>query len=464
MKTRTTLFAALLAILLPLSASGQAVNASYFIDNSLQRVRLNPAFSPESSVGYFGFAVGGVSMNIGSNLATEDFLFNKDGQLYTFLNKNVSVEEFAARIKADPTLGLKLNEELLGIGFRIGPLYITGGLGVRLDLDMNLPKDLLLLTKQGMASMDQTYDFSGLTVSEGAFLEGHLGASVDLSFLLPGLSIGGRVKYLMAGDYAGLKINEGTLKMSDEKWMIKTDAEGVFGVKGVEYKDGQITFPNGRSGVGFCGNGLLFDVGAEYKLNLELGVLSGINVSFAMSDIGKCVIKDRYTTIYKSAGEAEFAGIKGISPDSDLKTNFDNVINDFKAVANIQKTDEQKEIVFKYTPSIRAGLEVALLDNKLTTGLLYSRDYRFDELRIIESAKLGRLNAAVSYGLLNTHDLGFYLGYTPRRHGINIYFAEEGFPTRYAKGDVKGVPVPLGKLNTSIRFGINVCFETRDRK
>ena len=465
MKTKKTLFAALVAILIPLSLSGQAVNSSYFIDNSLQRVRLNPAFSPEASVGYFGALLGGVSVNIGSNMATEDFLFNKDGQLYTYLNKNVTVEEFAARFKTDPTFNFKMNEELLGFGFRIGPMYITAGAGLRADVDMKLPKDLLILTKQGMATTDQTYDFSGLSVMEAAFLEAQIGASVDLSMILPDLSIGGRVKYLVAADYVGLNIKEGTLRMSDEKWMIKTDAEAVLGVKGVEYKDGHINFPYGKSGVGPCGSGLLFDLGAEWKLNLELGALTGINVSFAMNDIGKCTITDRYTTIYKSAGEAEFAGIKGIKPGDDISTNFDNVIQDFKNIANVEKTDEQREVVFNYTPSIRAGLEVSMFDNHLSTGFLYSRDYGFDELQLIESVKLGgRLNAAVSYGVLNTHSLGFYLGYTPRRKGINLYFAEEGFPTRYTTKDANGIQLPLGKLNTSIRFGMNICFETRDRK
>ena len=106
-----------------------------------------------------------------------------------------------------------------------------------------------------------------------------------------------------------------------------------------------------------------------------------------------------------------------------------------------------------------------MFNNNLSTGFLYSRDYGFDELRIVESVKLGgRLNAAISYGLLNTHDVGFYIGYTPRRHGINIYFAEEGFPTRYTMPDANGNVLPLGKLNTSGRIGINFCFETRDRK
>lgn len=465
MKTKKTIFAALLAILLPLSASAQAVDASYFVDNSLQRMRLNPAFSPDASVGYFGLLLGGPSVNIGSNLATEDFLFAKDGQLYTYLNKNVTVDEFAARIKNDPTFNFKMNEELLGFGFRIGMLYITAGVGVRADVDMKLPKDLLILTKQGMATTDQTYDFSGLSFMEAAFLEGQIGASIDLSGLIPGLSIGGRAKYLVAADYVGLNIKEGTLRMSDEKWMIKTDAEAVTGVKGIEYKDGNINFPYGKTGVGPCGSGLLFDLGAEWKLNLELGALTGINVSFAMNDIGKCTITDRYTTIYKSAGEAEFAGLKGIKPGDDISTNLDNVIQDFKNIANVEKTDEQREIVFNYTPAIRAGLEVSMFDNQLSTGFLYSRDYGFDELRIIESVKLGgRLNAAVSYGVLNTHALGIYVGFTPRRKGINLYFAEEGIPMRYTMPDADGVRLPLGKLNTSIRFGMNICFETRDRR
>ena len=463
MKTKKIFIAAAIALLLPLSVCGQAVNASYFIDNSLQRTRLNPAFAPEHSVGYFGIVLGGTNVGVGSNLALEDFLYPKDGQLYTYLNKNVTLEEFTARLKSDPSFNFGLNEELLGFGFRLGPVYVTAGVDLRVDLDMNLPKDLLLLSKQGMATHDQTYDFSGLSIREGAFVESHLGLGIDLSDLVPGLNIGGRVKYLLAAEYAGMRINEGTLRMSDEQWLIKTDAEAVTGANGVTYEDGSIHFPYGPSNVNFCGGGFLFDVGAEWKLKLDLGPLAGLNFSFAMTDIGKCTIRERYTTVYKSAGEAEFSGIKGLQPDSDIETAIQDVIDDLKAIGNIEKTTEQKDVAFTFTPSIRAGLEVALFENHLSTGLLYSREYGFDELRVIENFKLGIFNAAVSYGLLNSHALGFYLGFTPFRKGVNIYFAEEGFPTRYTSPSADGLRLPLGKLNANVRFGINICFETRDR-
>ena len=461
---KKTLFAALVAILLPLSVCGQAINSSYFIDNSLQRVRLNPAFSPDASVGYFGLILG-TGVDFKSNLGIDDFLFNKDGQLYTYLNKNVTVEEFAERFKTDPNLNFNLNEQLLGLGFRIGMLYITAGLDVRADLDLNLPKDLLLLTKQGMATTDQVYDFSGFAVKEASFLEGHVGASIDLSGIIPGLSIGGRAKYLLAANYAGANMAEGTLRMSEDKWMIKTDAKAIVAMKGIAIDKNGISFPNGMSGIGFCGSGLLLDFGAEWKLNLELGALTGINASFSMRDIGKCTIKDRYTTVYKSGAEAEFDGLKGIKPGEDFSTNFDNVIQDFKAVLNVEKTDEHEAVEFNFTPTILAGLEVTMFDNHLSTGFLYSRVNGFDELQIIESAKLGRLNAAVSYSMLNSKRLGFYLGYTPRRKGFNIYLASDGLPTRYTpKYDLVGLPLPLGKLNANVRFGVNLCFETRDRK
>ena len=87
-----TLFAA--AILSISAVSAQALTGTYFLDNSLMRTRLNPAFSPRSN--YFGIPVlSNTGVGVYGNLGAGSFLFPKDGQLYTFLNKNVTVKELS---------------------------------------------------------------------------------------------------------------------------------------------------------------------------------------------------------------------------------------------------------------------------------------------------------------------------------------------------------------------------------
>ena len=82
-------------MMLPVALFGQALRGSYFFDSSIQRVKMNPAFAPKTN--YFTLPVlGDLSLNVNSNIGVSNFLFPKNGELYTYLNQNVSSAEFQA--------------------------------------------------------------------------------------------------------------------------------------------------------------------------------------------------------------------------------------------------------------------------------------------------------------------------------------------------------------------------------
>mgnify|MGYP003310224531 CR=1 FL=1 len=100
---------AAMMLLMPLMMGAQTLKGSYFLDNSLNRNKLNPAFAPQS--GYFQIPViGNTSVGLLSNLDLQTFMYPMNGQLYTFLNKNVTMEQFeiakqaGAEIIVSPTL------------------------------------------------------------------------------------------------------------------------------------------------------------------------------------------------------------------------------------------------------------------------------------------------------------------------------------------------------------------------
>ena len=148
-------------MLLPLMAGAQTLKGSYFLDGSLQRNRLNPAFAPRAN--YFGLPViSNLGVGLHGNVGPADFLYPKNGELYTFLNQNVTLAEFSKNLPKRPLIDMEFDTDILNFGF-----FTKGGgfwnfdMGVRLDGQIGLPRDLLIFMKQGMAADEQVYSLKG---------------------------------------------------------------------------------------------------------------------------------------------------------------------------------------------------------------------------------------------------------------------------------------------------------------
>jgi len=270
---------ALLAILfVSVSAYSQALTSSYFIDRSFQRSALNPAFSPESNYLSLPF-LSGTQVSIGSNFGIDNFVFNEDGTLYTYLNKNVPASEFCNRLKNDPTLALGANVKVLGLGFHIGEYgYLTFHADAIVNGNVAVPKELFYLTKLGMPSdhSGNVYHLNNLNLFQLGYLQAGVAFKYDFSALVPGLSVGARVKYAFLADAVDVDVNQADLYMSEDKWMIKTDAIATIATPMVKY-DPQTQELKNTGNYSLAGGGLLFDFGAEYKLSLDCGAFSGVN-------------------------------------------------------------------------------------------------------------------------------------------------------------------------------------------
>ena len=99
-------------MLLPIMAGAQALKGSYFLDNSLYKNRLNPAFAPRAS--YFSLPViSNFGVGVHGNIGPADFLYPKNGELYTFLNQNVTVQEFSKNLPKRPVMDLDVDTDIL---------------------------------------------------------------------------------------------------------------------------------------------------------------------------------------------------------------------------------------------------------------------------------------------------------------------------------------------------------------
>ena len=103
-------------LLMPFMAGAQALKGSYFIDNSLNRNKMNPAFAPRSN--YFQMpALGNLSAGVMSNLDVPTFLYPMNGELVTFLNSQVSVKQFERALPNHPHFDAETSANLINFGF-----------------------------------------------------------------------------------------------------------------------------------------------------------------------------------------------------------------------------------------------------------------------------------------------------------------------------------------------------------
>jgi hypothetical protein len=136
-------------LLMPFMAGAQALKGSYFIDNSLNRNKMNPAFAPRSN--YFQMpALGNLSAGVMSNLDVPTFLYPMNGELVTFLNSQVSVKQFERALPNHPHLDAETSANLINFGFYTKQnSFWTFDLGIRAGVDSDLPADLFLFLKKG---------------------------------------------------------------------------------------------------------------------------------------------------------------------------------------------------------------------------------------------------------------------------------------------------------------------------
>ena len=102
MKTKH-IIAAAVVLLFPIVAGAQVLKGSYFLDNSINRHKMNPAFAPRAN--YFQLpAIGNLGFGVYSNLSVPTFMYPVDGKLGTFLHPSVSVEQFRKDMPKHPII------------------------------------------------------------------------------------------------------------------------------------------------------------------------------------------------------------------------------------------------------------------------------------------------------------------------------------------------------------------------
>ena len=431
--------------ILPFLCGAQALKGSYFLDNSLNRHELNPAFAPRADYLQL-FGIGNIGVGLNSNLEIPAFYYPKNGELVTFLHPSVSVSDFDKALAKDLTAYADISTTLLGFGFYTGKKsYWTFDLDWCLNMDGALPRDLFMFLKKGTGVSGQSFNVGSYSQDIYANLQASVGYSRDI---FKGLRVGAKARLIAPVAYASIDMGNITLKTASDKWELAMDGYMHTALNGVDLSvpSDEIDWSQLLNGNPFVGFGYSFDFGAEYVL--ELGTFfDGLSVSAAVTDLGQIHYKDSAVSSYKSEGSVEWSGVEDV----------ENILDDFIGFSEIQN---EGSFTRSTIPGVHVGVEMPFLKRSMSVGLLYSarigRSYTSNELMVSYNLNPCKWFAlGLNYSFLSGADaLGFLMEFTPRI-GPAFYIGCDYFPTSFAPVSYNsGVELLPMSMRCNLNFGI----------
>lgn len=477
MKNNKILLAVVL-LMLPLFAGAQVLKGSYFLDNSVSRHKMNPAFAPRAN--YFQLpGIGYTGAGVYSNLDVPLLAYPVGDKLGTFLHPSVSVDQFRRDLPKHLHLDADMETTILSFGgFNKKKGFWNFTIDTRVLADVDLPSDLLLFVKQGVGTESHKYNIGNINAYATGALQMAFGYSREY---LKGLRAGFKVRAIAPLAYVGLNLEDVSLTTGVDKWTVNTNGYLYTAMQGLKMQrsdePNSIPTPVFESqefiaNKALAGLGYSFDLGLEYTLEVGSAV-DGLAFSFAVTDLGQIFYRKNCVSAFKNTGSMDWVGFQ---VDEGLNVNFEEAIADLEEKAagllNLQEMAHPQKLVRSTMPRIYAGVELPFLKRTMSIGLLYSARFSHSYARHELTASYNLTPCkwfalGLNYSFLNTtKSMGAVLEFTPKA-GPCLFVGLDYFPMEWANAPILEsvlgeAPELLGKFGfetwavpTSTRFNLN---------
>ncbi len=445
-------------------ATAQELRASYFMQSSLYRHQINPAFLEKSYVG-MPF-LGNVNIGTTGNVGLKNFVYKLDGNedydLTTFMNPTVNADDFLGDLKDKNRGNVHLNYNVFSVAFSAFQGTNLVELNLRSNTMMSLPYELFDFMKQ--AGEKETYTLENLGARTQNYAELVFGHSRVIN---EKLSVGAKVKFLFGMAYADLNVKKMNLTLNDDQWIIDADAELSAAILKSDFKyadpaddPDHTKSKEGEKKVegiddvsfGLPGFGMALDLGATYKL------IDGLTLSGSLTDLGfiswsntnQALSKDTYT--FDGFEDIYAGGHK--TGDNMIGEQFEALGDDLEKMFSFYDQGKKTKTT-SLAATINLGAEYEMpFYRKLSAGFLYT-----SRLQSMYSWHQGMLSANVRplnwfEASLNTSvsTFGWACGGMVSFHtkGFNFFLGSDRFI-----GKVSKEFIPLNNLNSNVCFGFN---------
>ena len=464
---KQTLAATLMLSSFGLTATAQELRASYFMETSIYKHQLNPAFIDKSYVGMpvFGNINIGTSGNVGySNFIYSGSFVDSNGKRFsqtTFMNPQISASDFLGKLDDKNKINLNANLNLFSVGFKAFGGCNLVEMNLRSNISGCLPYELFEFMKT--AGAKEHYSINDLGFRAQSYAELALGHSRKLN---DEWTVGGKLKFLFGVAYADLDVDHMDITMNENQWIINSDAKLNAAIMKSNFKlDDDIdpaTCQDGRrkvkglEDVSFSvpGFGMAIDLGATYKVTY----VDGLVVSAALNDLG--FISWSKTKQASSKGTYTFDGFTGIATEGNnngsnkLGDQFEALGDDLNKMFSVYDDGEtSKTTGLAATMNLGAEYKMPFYD-KLKVGLLFSQRFNgiYSSSQTMLSANVRPVKCFEASLNTSTSTEGWCCGgmisvYTK---GFNFFIGSDRI-----MGKVNKQFVPLENLNANVNFGIN---------
>lgn len=451
-------------------ADAQLLKSAYFMEGSVVRSNINPAFRPYR--GYINLpAIGGTYIDFQGSLAFSDLFYPRDGKLVPFLDPRVSQDDFFNKIGINGReaydFDMNVTTNLLGIGFHVGRSFFSLGWDADFAFGAAVPGDIFRFLKSG--SNNSTFDLSSTEVS----FESTSKVSLGYSLKLGGLTVGVRGNLKLGFMRANLSFDEMSAYVGEDKWSL--DVNGVLDVV-MPFKDrpvfvdenGNIDFGRFGDAIGEAlrefrpiGTGYSFDLGAEYDLGF-------LKASLSILDLGKMTWNNNYVWRGRSQQNLSYEGFSIIDgePGEDPEMPSIDDILQFSG----ERLGNNDKVITPMQATIAAGVEFNLLGDLIGLGLIYMDKNR----EFTSSAQLSAnltvrplswLSGALSYTFENYRNIGansfntFGASLNLHASWINIFLGTDYIINDFGKMPVTKsfkAPIPVNQKYFNFYVGISI--------
>ena len=442
---------------LSVPAGAQQMRTSYFMDKSLVRLSMNPAFRPER--GYVSIPVlGSLGASYTSNgLAVDDIFYTKGNKLVTFMDGSVDADGFLKRLKKSNQFNVDFNTSILSAGWFSGKGFWTADISLKGMTSLRVPKTLFEFMKKGTGEFGKVYDISNVNIYADSYVEAAVGYSRPLN---ERLIIGGKLKFLVGVANIDASIDRLRAELYDDRWKITSSGylnatmKGLSATMELDSQDKEYIndFEFDTPGVG--GFGAAIDLGATYQL------LPQLTLSASVLDLGFIRWDGASTISGKAGGDFDFNGFDlAIGDDNgdvpSMSDQFDkrkDEINDLFHFRETQATSRTRML----RATLNLGAEYSILCHTLGFGLLSSTRFyspkAYTELTAsVNYRPLDWVSASVSYSMVHSSfkTFGWALNFSPSF----IHFFV-GSDYMFTKVTPQFVPVSANAMNAYIGISI----------
>ncbi len=333
----------------------------YFMEQIPLSNTVNPAYHPEHKF-YINLPVLSLYQNIELPIRLNDVLTPVAGED----SLRIDFDKLKQSLDEKNTLGFNNMIELVKLGAKIGNSYLHFGINQRLDVNMDLDKDLLLLFLEGNAGShllgkDVSIDNSGFNAN--LFHEAYLGYNVKVS---KALTLGLRAKYLRGiGNISTEKFNV-HFRTDDSTYNIHLSSD-------IEIRQ-SMDFNQLSSGLTLASLG--DNSGYAFDFGMNLNISRKLHLSLSAIDLGG-IIWDRGAYISKSIHPNREFVYDGLHFTDSTSIQPNAILDSIKANFALKK--EQKSYVSYLTPKVYLGLTFDFTDFSQAGLLLKTNINNFGE-------------------------------------------------------------------------------------